>query len=386
MGINRTSLMCAVLALALLVPALALAEERPVSGVAAAVSAATAIVRPSVVAVETRFDKPRTDDEFQYWQMFVGARPLRGLWGSGFIYKDPHYVITSNFLTKHAVFIRVILDDGRSFKAEKVGENKDFQLAVLKVDWGPDLEPVAPVFGDSDKLMLGQRLALVGKSMNTVDTFATMGTVSALRKQVTGSPEPTDQLLQFDASFELTYTGAPLVDVQGQVIGMVTNSAGVGLNLGVPINELAASADKIISGENAETWFGVETQLMTTGLKEAGYAPAKFDWNNDGKAEAVDFGMWVSYVEPNSPADVAGLKAGDTIVELDGKFIKYQYDWYSIRRNLAVGQLITVKFIRKNEATGKWERSETQVQILAAPPKDEDENGNPVLPPGHPKV
>lgn len=384
MGINRTSLMCTVLALALLVPATALAEERPVSGTAAEVSAATAIVRPSVVAVETRFDRPRADDDFMYWQMFVGARPLRGLWGSGFIYKDPNYVITSNFLLKHQKFIRVILDDGRAFKATLVGENKDFQLAVLKVDWGPDLEPVAPVFGDSDKLLLGQRVALVGKSMNTVDTFATMGTVSALRKQVTGSPEPTDQLLQFDASFELTYTGAPLVDVQGAVIGMVTNSAGVGLNLGVPINELAATADKIISGENAETWFGVETQLMTTGLKEAGYAPAKFDWNNDGKAEDVDFGMWVSYVEPNSPADMAGLKAGDTIVELDDKFIKYQYDWYSFRRNLAVGQLVNVKFIRKSETTGKWERSETQVQILAAPPKEDTEQAD--LPPGHPKI
>lgn len=386
MGINRTSLMCAVLALALIAPVVASAEEQPASNPAAAVSAATAIVRPSVVAVETRFDRPRTDDEFMYWQMFVGARPLRGLWGSGFIYKDPNYVITSNFITKHAKFIRVILDDGRSFKAEKVGENKDFQLAVLKVDWGPDLEPVAPVFGDSDKLMLGQRVALVGKSMNTVDTFATMGTISALRKQVTGSPEPTDQLLQFDASFELTYTGAPLVDVKGEVIGMVTKSAGVGLNLGVPVNELAASADKIISGENAETWLGIETQLMTIGLKEAGYAPAKFDWNNDGKAEDVDFGMWVSYVEPNSPADIAGLKASDTIVEFNGKFIKFQYDWYSVRRNLSIGQLISIKFLRKNETTGKWERMETQVQILAAPPKEDDDSGGASLPPGHPKI
>lgn len=388
MGMNRTSLLSAVIALALLAPAFALAEERPAAAPETAVSAATAIVRPSVVAIETRFDRPRSDDNFGYWQMMSGARPLHGLFATGFIYKDPQYVITSKFLTQYAEFYRVILDDGRSFQAELVGDNDDFDLAVLKVDWGPDLEPVAPAMGDSDKLLLGQRVALVGKALNSVDTYSTMGTISAIRKQVTGSPEPTDQMLQFDASYELTFTGAPLVDVRGRVIGMVTNSVGVGLNLGVPINDIVSIADRLISGETTETWFGVEPQLMTTGLQEAGYAPAAFDWNADGKAEKLEFGMWVSYVEPNSPADIAGLKASDTIVELDSKFIKYEYDWYAFERSLEVGQLITVKFIRKNEQSGKWERMDTQVQILASPDAEEesDDAKSPAMPPGHPAV
>jgi serine protease Do len=388
MGMNRTSLLSAVIALALFAPAFALAAERPTAAPEAAVSAATAIVRPSVVAIETRFDRPRSDDDFGYWQMMSGARPLHGLFATGFIYKDPQYVITCKFMTQYAEYYRIILDDGRSFQAELVGENDDFDVAVLKVDWGPDLEPVAPAMGDSDKLQLGQRVALVGKALNSVDTFSTMGTISALRKQVTGSPEPTDQMLQFDASYELTFTGAPLVDVKGRVVGMVTNSVGVGLNLGVPINDIISIADRLISGETTETWFGVEPQLMTTGLQEAGYAPATFDWNGDGKAEKVDFGMWVSYVEPNSPADIAGMKAGDTIVELDSKLIKYEYDWSAFKRSLEVGQLITVKFIRKNELSGKWERMETQVQILAAPGEEEDseDSKSPTMPPGHPAV
>ena len=174
-------------------------------------------------------------------------------------------------------------------------------------------------------------------------------------------------MLQFDASFEQSFTGAPIVDVQGAVVGMVNTTVGVGLNLGVPVDDIVTIADKIISGVTTKTWFGVETQLMRSGIQDAGLAPATFDWNGDGKAEKVDFGMWVSYVEPNSPADVAGLEAGDTIVELNDKFIKYQYDWHSFVRALDVGQLVTVRFIRKNEQTGKWERMETQVQILAAP-------------------
>jgi serine protease Do len=342
-----------------------------------------------VVAVETRFDAPRSDDDFGYWQAFYGVRPLPGLYGSGFIYKDPQYVITSNFLMKHQKYIRVILDDGRSFKAELVGVNDDFELAVLKVDWGPDLEPVAPAMYDSDKLKLGQRVALVGKALNSIDTYASMGTISALRKQVTGSPEPTDQMLQFDASFELSFTGAPLVDVEGKVVGMVTSTVGVGLNLGSPINEIVAIADKLISGDATEVWFGVETQLMTTGLQETGYAPKTFDWAGDGKAEELKYGMWVSYVAPNSPADIAGLKASDTIAEIDDKFIKFSYDWYAVMRSLKVGQLITVKFIRKNEKSGKWERMETQVQIIekekSADETDEDSSSG-GMPPGHPKV
>jgi S1-C subfamily serine protease len=380
--------MGALCALALVQPVVAQAEGGGAYHRETAVASAAAIIRPSVVAVETRFDHPRTDDKFAYWQLFLGPRPLHGLWGTGFIYKDPHYVITCKTITEYAKYVRVILDDGRSFQADLVGENKDFNMAVLKVDWGPDLEPVAPVLGDSDKLRLGQPVALVGKALNTVDTFATAGSISAIRKEITGSPEPTDQMLQFDASFEQSFTGAPIVDIQGAVVGMVNTTVGTGLNLGVPINDIVTIADKLISGVTTKTWFGVETQLMRSGIQDAGLAPATFDWNGDGKAEKVEFGVWVSYVEPNSPADVAGLKAGDTIVELDDKFIKYQYDWYSFVRALDVGQLITVRFIRKNEQSGKWERMETQAQILAAPESENEktEEGASGLPPGHPSI
>src|SRR5688572_91014 len=94
-----------------------------------AVAAATSLVRPSVVAVETRFEEPVLDDDYIYWQYMRGPRPLYGLWGSGFIWEDPNYVITTSFLMDRAEFIRVILEDGRSFKAELVGENEDLHVA-----------------------------------------------------------------------------------------------------------------------------------------------------------------------------------------------------------------------------------------------------------------
>src|SRR5438105_14194778 len=77
------------------------------------VSTAVAIVRPSVVAIETRFKTPVIKDDYAYWQELRGARPLYGLWGTGFVYKDPNYVVTTSFLMSDAQYERVILDDGR---------------------------------------------------------------------------------------------------------------------------------------------------------------------------------------------------------------------------------------------------------------------------------
>jgi serine protease Do len=208
-----------------------------------------------------------------------------------------------------------------------------------------------------------------------VDTFATAGIISAVRKETPNAEERTDKYLQFDASYELSFIGSPLVDARGSVIGMVRDTAGTNINLGVPINEIVAEADKIIAGETAETWFGVETQFITKGIIDAGYAPRTFDWNNDGKAEEVDFGKWVSYVEPNSPADVAGLKTADLIYMLDDTFIKDEYAWAAFVRDLKVGQLVRVKFIRRNETSAKWESMETQVQILEKPKEEETEKG-----------
>jgi S1-C subfamily serine protease len=351
-----------------------------------AVAAASAMVMPSVVGVETRFKEPELKDEFVYWQYFRGARPLYGLYGTGFIYKDPQYVVTTSFLMTDAQFVRVLLQDGRSYRAELVGENEDLDMAVLKVDWGPDYRPAAPRLADSNRLRLGQPMAIVGRSLNGKDTFATAGIISAIRKEMPGEKEPTDQYLQFDAPFDFSYIGAPIVDVFGNVIGMVkgTSESGTNINLGIPVNDLMAFADRIIGGETKETWFGVETQIVTEGLKQAGFVPKNFDWNGDGTPEELSFGTWVSYVEANSPAEVAGLRAGDIIMEIDNVPMKYQYDWDTALRTFRIGQLVYVEFMRKNPITANWSREQAQVQILESPEeKDDKKSAKPGTPNYH---
>ncbi|MCH7472412.1 serine protease [bacterium] len=380
--------LCGALVLAAACPAAALAQDTASSGSNYAVASAVALVRPSVVAIETRFEEPLIDDDYAYWQYFRGARPLYGLWGTGFIYKDPQYVITTSMLMDHVKYIRVILDDGRSYSAEMVGENEDLETVVLKVDWGPDLEPISPPFGDSDQLKLGQPIAIVGKALNSTDTYATAGVVSAIRKEIPGTDIETDKFLQFDASYEFSFTGAPIVDVSGNVVGMVDRTATVAgvtnINLGVPINDIIFIADKIISGQDVEIWIGTEVLELTRGIIEQGYAPGKFDWDGDGEEEDVEYGMWVSYVSTNSPADIAGLQVGDLIVELDDQFMKAKFNWDNYIRGFLVGQLILVKFIRKSPMTDEFERLETQLQVHRKIDEDEDGEESGGMPPGHP--
>jgi S1-C subfamily serine protease len=341
-----------------------------------AVSTAVASVRPTVVAIETRFKEPVFKDEYAYWAAFKGARPLYGLWGTGFIYSDPNYVITTSFLMNDVEFIRVIIEDGRSYRAELVGENDDLDVAVLKVDWGPDMEMPAPSFADSDGLKLGQPIAIVGKALNSVDTYASFGVVSAIRKEVPGADEPTDAFLQFDASYELSFTGAPMVDVGGHVVGMVNKTVQdfslTNINLGVPSNDIVNIAERIISGDTEELAFGIEFLPVNSGLIETGRAPATFDWDGNGKAEVLDFGMFVTYVEPGGNLEVSGLRPGDIVVDLDGQRMKYNYDYTRFKRGLRYGQLVKIDYLTK-DASGRWSRASTQAQVVLSDEEDEEE-------------
>ncbi len=338
-----------------------------------AVSSAVASVRPAVVAVETRFKEPVLKDEYAYWAAFRGARPLYGLWGTGFVYEDPQYVVTTSFLMKDAEYIRVVVEDGRSFKAELVGQNEDLDVAVLKVDWGPQTQVPTPAFGNSDALKLGQPIAIVGKALNSVDTYSSFGVISAIRKEVPGTDKPTDAYLQFDASYELSFTGGPMVDVGGNVVGMVSGTVQdyslTNINLAVPVNDVMSAAQKIIAGTNESLAMGLELLEVTSGLKENGAIPYRFDWNTDGTEEDLDFGLFVTYVYPGQGSDIAGLKAGDVIIEMDGQRMKYRYDYDRFKRGLSYGQLVKISYITRG-ADGKWSRAETQVQVLIA--KDDD--------------
>ncbi len=336
----------------------------------------------SVVLVETRFDKPRNDDKYAPWAWFRRGRPLKGLYGSGFIYKDPRYVITVPTILDNAEYVRVVTWDGKSYPATIKGKDDVFKTAVLEVEWGKYANPTPAKLGDSDKLRVGEPIAILGRSETGRDFVSTVGVISAIRKEIPTVEEPTEQYLQFDAAYSLYMIGGPLANSRGEVIGIVYGTVvdffAMNINLAVPINEVVRVADKIIAGKAERPWFGAETIFLTSQIRSLNRIP---EW--------VKQGMFISYVEPGSPADLAGLKPGDVILALDDKQILRSFDFSAFMRRVEIGQLVTVKYwrftegISDNPSMAGQDIYETVVQILAYPEEESEKSGS-TLPPGHP--
>ena len=337
-----------------------------------AADVAARTLKPSVVFIETRFDKPRIADEYAIWSYLRGARPLYGLYGSGFIYKDPKYVITVPFLLSDAEYIRVITYDGKSFPAELVGDDDVFKTAVLEVDWGHEYRPVPAQLGNSDQLQLGEPVSILGYGEQGRDYISTVGVISAIRKEIPSVDEPTEQYIQFDAAYQLAMMGGPLANVNGEVIGIVYGTVmdfyQSNINLAVPVNDLARVADRIIAGEAKTPWFGAETLFLTDQIRALNQVPPR-----------IGTGMFITYIDPGSPAELAGLRAGDLIIALDGKPINYQFDYSSFWRRVDIGQLVTLTYWRFTPGVSDVEGAtegdvfDTVVQVLEKP--EEDDNG-----------
>ena len=337
-----------------------------------AADVAARVLKPSVVFIETRFDKPRIDEDYAIWSYLRGARPLYGLYGSGFIYKDPKYVITAPFLLTDAEYIRVITYDGKTFSAKLVDDDDVFKTAVLEVDWGHDYQPVPAQLGNSEMLRLGEPVSILGYETQGRDYVATVGVISAIRKEIPSVDEPTEQYIQFDAAYQLAMMGGPLSNVRGEVIGIVYGTVldfyQSNINLAVPVNDLARVADRIIAGEFKTPWFGAEPLFMTDQIRALNQVPPR-----------IGAGIFITYIDPGSPAELAGLKAGDVIVALDGNPIAYQFDYSSFWRRVDIGQVVTVSFWRftpgVSDAAGSTggDVFDTVVQVLEKP--EEDDNG-----------
>ncbi|MEP0813516.1 MAG: serine protease [bacterium] len=347
-----------------------------------AVHGAAEKLAPVVVSVETRFDKPRTSSDYLYYDAFRGARPTYGLYGSGILYKGK-YVLTCDDITEYMEFGRVELSDGRSFPAKLLGENSTFHVAVLELEIPGNLKLPQPSFLPSDKIRLGMPAAVVGRSLNAKDTFATEGVVSAIRKRTIGSDIPTEEFIQFDANFELTFTGGALADVNGNIFGMVYGTSGINLNLAVPIDEVLRVADKIIAGDERVAWFGadlIERSENIDVINGFHKAPYKLGFTD---------GLFVTYVEPASPADLAGLQAGDVVETVNGKRFDYLIEFTIMKRRFEIGQQVKVVYWRKEG--GGVRKHETLVTILPTPESLEEASEKPAasssrggLPPGHP--
>jgi serine protease Do len=255
--------------------------------------------------------------------------------GSGVLVDPKGYILTNNHVIENAQEIIVRLSDQRKFTARLVGRDPKTDLAVLKVD-APSPLPVAEL-GDSSQLRVGQWAIAIGNPFG-LDRTVTVGIISATARTRVGVTQ-YDNFIQTDASINPGNSGGPLLNVDGKVIGINTAivAAGQGIGFAIPINQARDVMQQLITrGRVVRGWLGIVIQDLTDqlagsfGVKEGG-------------------GVLVAEVMKGSPADTAGLKAGDIVVELGGSAIKEVPDLQ--RRVAAVkpGQTMKLTVIRERK-------------------------------------
>jgi serine protease Do len=279
------------------------------------------------------------EDPFRdFFERFFGDMPEREFrersLGSGFFIDQDGYIVTNNHVTENADKIKVKLGNGKEYDGEIVGRDAKTDIALIKVKSWRDFRPVK--WGDSDALKVGEWVVAIGSPFGLEHTV-TAGIVSA-KGRVIGSG-PYDDFIQTDASINPGNSGGPLINMQGEVIGIntaiVSRSGGnVGIGFAIPIN-LARGIIKQLkaSGTVTRGWLGVSIQNLTPELAE--YYGVK-----DGK------GALVGEVFEGDPADKAGIKPKDVIVEVDGDKIEDSRDLSQKIAEIPVGEKTTIKVVR----------------------------------------
>jgi len=230
--------------------------------------------------------------------------------GSGFIISEDGYILTNNHVVGGADKVTVKLEDGREFIAKTVGTDPHSDIAVIKID----AEKLSVLdLGDSDNLEVGEWVLAIGNPFGLSHTI-TAGIVSAKGRSSLGLAD-YENFIQTDAAINPGNSGGPLINLDGQVIGMNTaiftrNGGYMGIGFAIPINMVKAIKDQLINtGSVTRGYLGIIIQDLTPALAES------FDLD-DLK------GILISQVTKDSPAEKSGLKQGDVILEFGDRPVK----------------------------------------------------------------
>jgi serine protease Do/serine protease DegQ len=229
--------------------------------------------------------------------------------GSGVVVDARGYILTNNHVVENAAEIEVRSSDDRKFKATLVGRDARTDLAVLKIENTGSALPVANL-GDSDKLRVGQWAIAIGNPFG-LDRTVTVGIISATGRTHVGVAT-YEAFIQTDASINPGNSGGPLLNLDGRVVGINTAivSSGQGIGFAIPINMARDITTQLIArGRVVRGWLGVVIQDLTPELA-AGFGVKE------------DAGVLVAEVMKDGPAESAGLKPGDVIVDFGGAPIK----------------------------------------------------------------
>ena len=254
--------------------------------------------------------------------------------GSGFIIDSDGYVVTNNHVVEGADKIKVFLKNEKEYDAEIIGRDANTDIALIKIMSDDDF-PVIQL-GDSDALKVGQWVIAIGNPFGLGHTV-TAGIVSA-KGRIIGSG-PYDDYIQTDASINPGNSGGPLLNMQGEVVGINTIiiAGGTGIGFAIPINlakEIVAQLKD--SGEVTRGWLGVSIQDLPKDL-------ADYFGIEDRQ------GVLIADVVPGDPADQAGIKAQDIVLEINGEKVKDSKALLKKVAKLKVGTTAKLKILRNGK-------------------------------------
>ena len=319
---------------------------------------------PSVVNISTTQTVRTTSNQFPF--QFPPGSPFEEMFkdfqrpterkasslGSGFIIKENGMVITNNHVIAGADDILVKVNS-KEYKAKVIGADPYMDIAVLKMETKDKFKIVK--FGNSDKARVGDWVVAIGNPFGLGGTV-TSGIISARNRDI--GMTRYDDFIQTDASINQGNSGGPLFNLKGEVVGINTaiiapgQSGSIGIGFAIPSNAASKVIDQLINyGETRRGWLGVRIQEVTKEI-----------------AEAVELkkpeGALVASVGEKSPADKAGVKAGDIILKFDGKKIDTMRTLPKVVANTAVGKTVEIqiwrnkKLISKKLKLGRLESSE----------------------------
>jgi serine protease Do len=302
----------------------------------------TSRVKPAVVNISTeqvvRVGETPFDDFFE--RFFGGPIPeqRRRSLGSGVIVDGGGHIITNNHVVSGAEEIDVQLSSGTTYEAEVVGTDPPTDLAVIRIEADETL-PMSPL-GDSDALEIGEWVLAIGNPFGFGQTV-TAGIVSATARVI--GQGPYDDFIQTDAAINPGNSGGPLVNLDGEVIGInstiVSRTGGnMGIGFAIPSNMASNIYRQIIeTGSVTRGWLGVSIQNLSPELAE-----------NFG-LEAGEGALVSQVLGEDSPAGKAGLRAGDIIVGLDGEPIESISELTRLVADIPPGETVEVEFYRDGE-------------------------------------
>lgn len=261
--------------------------------------------------------------------------------GSGIVYSEDGYIITNYHVIEEAVTssnaeIYVLMSDGEEYEATIVGSDSVTDLAVIKID---ATGLTAAEFGDSDSIKVGELAVAIGNPLG--QEFAgtvTGGYISGLNRTVTVD-NTVYNLIQTDAAINSGNSGGPLVDASGRVIGINTvkvSATGVeGIGFAIPINEVLPIVEELIANKKiTRPFIGIGGITLTESLA-----------NRNRLVE----GIYVQEITKGSPADLAGVKQGDVVVEANDTKVTSIAELNNIKNKLKVGDTIKLKIYRNKE-------------------------------------